>query len=63
MVEKPRGLRKVTKYEITDHRDALHWIARNDREAVTAFVDEYVRRNHKDKQIAGVLVREEKVAF
>lgn len=58
-----KGMRKVTRYEITDHRDALHWIARNDRDAVTAFVDEYVRRNHKTANIAGVRVWEEKEAF
>ena len=58
-----KGMRKVTRFEITDHRDALHWIAKNDRDAITAFVDEYVRRNHKQTQIAGVRVWEEQEAF
>lgn len=58
-----KGMRTVTHYEVTDHRAALHWIAANDREAVTAFIDEYTRRNHKDKTIAGVRVWQEKEAF
>lgn len=58
-----KGLRTVTRYEVTDHRDALHWIAKNDRDAMTAFVDEYVRRNHAAKPIAGVRVWQEKEAF
>ena len=58
-----KGMRKITRYEITDHRDALHWIAKRDRDAVTAFIEEYVRRNHKTANIAGVRVWEEKEAF
>ena len=58
-----KGTRKAVRYEITDHRDALHDIARNDKEAVTAFIEEYVRRNHKARPIAGVRVWEEKEAF
>ncbi len=45
--DKVRGLRTVTRFEITDHRAALHWIAANDRDAITEFVEDYVRRNHK----------------
>jgi len=58
-----KGMRTVTKYDIEDHRAALHWIAQNDRDAVTAFIDEYVRRNHKTKQIAGVNVWQDKGAY
>jgi hypothetical protein len=58
-----KGLRTVTRYAIEDHRAALHWIAGNDREAMTAFIEEYVRRNHKDRPIAGVKVWQEKEAF
>lgn len=58
-----KGLRTVTKYEIEDHRDALHWIAANDRDAITGFIEEYVRRNHRDKQIAGVRVWQDREAF
>lgn len=45
--DKVRGLRTVTKYEVTDHRALLNWIAKNDRDAITAFIDEYARTNHK----------------
>lgn len=61
--ETVKGMRTVTRYEITDHKDALHHIARNDRDAVTEFVEEYVRRNHKSQTIAGVRVWQEKEAF
>jgi hypothetical protein len=58
-----KGLRTTTMHEIEDYRAALHWIASNDRQAVTDFVTEYVRRHHKEKPIAGVRVWQEKVAF
>ena len=58
-----KGLRTVTKYAIDDHRAALHWIAQNDREAVTDFIDEYVRKNHRTKTIGGVRVWQDKEAF
>ena len=54
-----KGLRTVTRYEIEDHRAALHWIATNDREAITAFIEEYVRKNHKTAAIDGVRVWQE----
>lgn len=58
-----KGLRTVTHYRIDDHRAALHDIAANDREAITSFIDEYVRKNHKARAIAGVSVWQEKVAY
>ncbi len=59
-----KGLRTVTRYEVTDRRALLHWIARNDRDAVTAFIDEWARKNHKDKPGAdGLRVWQEKEAF
>jgi len=58
-----KGLRTVTRYEIEDHRVALHWIAANDRDAMTAFIDEYVRRNHKTANIEGVKVWQDKEAY
>lgn len=58
-----KGMRTVQVYEIEDHRAALHWIAKNDREAVTAFIEEYVRRNFKLCQIDGVKVETRKEAF
>jgi len=58
-----KGLRTVTRYEVEDHRAALHWIATNDRDAITAFIDEYVRRNHKTASIEGVKVWQDKEAY
>lgn len=58
-----KGLRTITRYEITSHVDALHDIARHDKEAMTAFIEEYVRKNHKARAIAGVHVWGEKGAF
>lgn len=58
-----KGMRTVTKYEIDDHRAALNWIAQNDRDAVTAFIEEHVRKNHKAQEIAGVRVWQDKEAY
>lgn len=58
-----KGLRTVTRYEIIDIRDALHWIAKNDKDAMTAFVEDYVRRNHKTSNITGVRVWQDREAF
>lgn len=59
-----KGMRTVTKYEVTDHRALLHWIAKNDKDAVYAFIEEWARRNHKDHQAAeGLRVWTEKEAY
>lgn len=59
-----KGLRTVTKYEITDHRGLLHWIAQNDKDEVTAFIEEWARRKHKTHQNAtGLKVWQEKEAY
>jgi hypothetical protein len=58
-----KGLRTVTRHTVEDHKAALHWIAANDREAMTAFIEAYAAKNHKDKAIAGVRVWQEKEAF
>lgn len=59
-----KGLRTVTKYEITDHKALLHWIARNDKDAVYAFIEEWARKEHKDCANAdGLRVWNEKEAF
>ena len=42
-----KGLRTVTRYEITDHRALLNFIAKNAREDVTTFIEEWARKNHK----------------
>ena len=42
-----KGLRTVTRYEITDHRALLNFIAKQARDDVTAFIEEWARKNHK----------------
>lgn len=59
-----KGLRTVTRYEVMDHRALLHWIALNDRDAITAFINEYARQNHRKIEGAdGLRVWTEKAAF
>lgn len=59
-----KGLRKVVRYEITSHRDLLHWIASNHRDDITAFIEEWARKNHKDNRNAdGLRVWEDKEAY
>jgi len=58
-----KGMITKTFYEVTDHRDLLHWIAKNDRDAITAFVEEYARKNHSlGAKMAGLRVWQDKVA-
>ena len=63
--DKVRGLRRVTRYEVTDHRALLNWVAVNDRDAITAFLEDYARRHHKalDGCNAGVRVWVERGAY
>lgn len=59
-----KGLRTVTKYEVTDHKALLNWIARNDRDAITDFINEWARKEHKARANAdGLRVWTEKEAF
>jgi peptidoglycan hydrolase CwlO-like protein len=58
-----KGMRTVWKYEITDGRALVNWIAINDNPAMTAFIEEYARRNHKTQEMAGVRAWQEKEAF
>lgn len=59
-----KGMRTVTKYEVTDHRALLNWIAKNDRAAITAFIDAWASKNHKENQAAeGLRVWQDKEAF
>jgi multidrug efflux pump subunit AcrA (membrane-fusion protein) len=58
-----KGMVTRTFYEVTDHRALLHWIAKHDREAITAFLDDYARRKHSHLiPMDGVRVWDEKVA-
>ena len=59
-----KGLRTVTRYEITDHKGLLNFIAKNARDDVTAFIEEWARKNHKQFTNAdGLKVWTEKEAF
>ena len=59
-----KGLRTVTKYEVTDHRALLHFIAKNDKAAMTAFIDAWAQRNHKEHRAAdGLRVWTDQEAF
>jgi hypothetical protein len=59
-----KGMRPVTKYEVTDHKALLNYIARNVREDVTAFIDEWARKHHKEFPNAdGLRVWIEREAF
>lgn len=58
-----KGLRTVQRYQIEDHRAALHWIARNHKDAVTQFVEAFVASNFKKMEIDGVTVTTAKEAF
>lgn len=59
-----KGMRTATRYEIIDHRALLNYIAKNFRDDVTAFVDDWARKNHKTATAAdGLRVWTEKEAF
>ncbi len=58
-----KGMRSVQVYEIESHKQALTWIVNHDREALTTFIEDYVRRNFKGRPIDGVKVETRKEAF
>jgi hypothetical protein len=59
-----KGMRTVTLHEVTDHRALLHWIAVNRKDDLTAFIDEWARKNYKDNHGAdGLRVWTEKQVF
>lgn len=59
-----KGLRTVTHYEITDHRALLNHIAQTRRDDLTAFIEEWARKNHKQHRAApGLRVWDKKEAF
>lgn len=63
---RPKGIRTTAKWTYLDgdgRRKALHWIAQNDRKAITEFIDSYVARNFRRKSIDGVEVWDEREAY
>jgi hypothetical protein len=61
--EPVKGLFTETRHEIIDGRALINWIAANDRDAITAFITEYARKNCKTlPDDSGVKTWTEKVA-
>lgn len=56
------GLRTYKVVTVDNRRDALNWIAKNDADALTAFVEDYARRNAPTRPMDGVTVTEERRA-
>lgn len=62
--QREKGLRTVTLYEVTDHKALLNWIARNRRDDLTAFIDQWAQKNHKTAKGAdGLRVWTDRRAF
>jgi hypothetical protein len=61
--EAVKGLFTETRHEIIDGGALINWIAANDRDAITAFITEYARKNCKTlPESSGVKTWTEKVA-
>lgn len=45
-----KGMRTVTHHEVTDHRALLHWIAANRKDDLTAFIDAWAAKHHKENK-------------
>lgn len=58
-----KGLRTVWRHEITDHKALLNWIARNDRDAITAFIEGYAASHYRQRPMDGVRAWSEKEAY
>ncbi len=57
------GLRTVHHFEVEDYAAAINHIRVNDRQALIDFVNEYARKSHRDKNIAGVRSWTTKAAY
>lgn len=56
------GLRTYKVASVTDHKAALLWIAKNDKAALDAFIEDYARRFAPTRAMDGVDVADEKRA-
>lgn len=56
------GLRTFKIVTVTDYRAALKWLFERDRDAVSAFIDEYARKHAPTRPMDGVTVTEERKA-
>jgi len=63
VADAPKGMRTVTKYEITGHKALLHFIASKHKDDLTAFIEEWARKNHKSIPADGLRVWQDKEAF
>lgn len=45
---KPKGFRTIHHFEVVDYKALINWIAQNDKGALTAFMDEWARQNHRN---------------
>lgn len=62
--DKVKGLRTVTRWEITDYSAMLKWLNKNDRPALESFARDYARKCHKNgSSIDGLRVWNEREAF
>lgn len=64
--DRVKGLRKVVRYEITDHRALLNWIATHHRDDITQFIEDWAARNHKTdagRAASGMSVWDDKQGF
>lgn len=58
-----KGLRTVQKYEVTDLRALVNWIAANDKAAMGAFAEAYAQKSHQTTAMDGVRSWSEKEAY
>lgn len=61
--DKVGGMRTVQVYEIESMKEALGWIAKNDRDALSDFIVSYINSHFKTRQIDGVKVTSRKEAY
>lgn len=61
--DKVGGMRTIQVYEIESMKEALGWIAKNDRDALSDFIVSYIERHFKTRQIDGVKVSSRKENF
>ena len=56
------GLRTFKVVTVTDYRAAIKWLFARDPDALSAFIDEYARKNAPTRPMDGVAVTEERKA-
>ncbi len=61
-VDRAIGLRTYWSHQITDRRELLNWVAKNDPAALTAMLEEYARKAVANgvRWLPGVAITEER---